>query len=78
MPSFPVSYVDAPYDSALWEGLDASCLEEDGCEYLTIPHNSNLANGRMAPYMRLEPSVENRRAYAAKRTETSRSARRGK
>ena len=67
MPSFPVSYVDAPYDSALWEGLDASCLEEDGCEYLTIPHNSNLANGRMAPYMRLEPSVENRRAYAAKR-----------
>ena len=67
VPSFPVSYVDAPYDSALWEGLDASCLEEDGCEYLTIPHNSNLANGRMAPYMRLEPSVENRRAYAAKR-----------
>ena len=67
VPPFPVSYVDAPYDSALWEGLDASCLEEEGCEYLTIPHNSNLANGRMAPYMRLEPTVENRRAYAAKR-----------
>ncbi|MCP4040251.1 MAG: DUF3604 domain-containing protein, partial [bacterium] len=31
--------------------------------------NSNLANGRMAPYMRLEPTVENRRAYAEKRQE---------
>ena len=69
VPPFPVSYVDAPYDSALWEGLDAVCLEADGCEYLTIPHNSNLANGRMAPYMRLAPTLENRRAYAAKRLE---------
>ncbi len=67
VPPFPVSYVDAPYDSALWEGLDAACLEDDGCEYLTIPHNSNLANGRMAPYMRLAPTIENRRAYAEKR-----------
>ncbi len=67
VPPFPVSYVDAPYDSALWEGLDEVCTEEDGCEYLTIPHNSNLANGRMAPYMRLDPTVTNRRAYAAKR-----------
>ena len=67
VPAFPVSYVDAPYDSALWEGLDATCREGDGCEYLTIPHNSNLANGRMAPYMRLAPTIENRRAYAEKR-----------
>ena len=67
VPAFPVSYVDAPYDSALWEGLDATCLENEGCEYLTIPHNSNLANGRMAPYMRLAPTIENRRAYAEKR-----------
>ncbi len=67
VPPFPVSYVDAPYDSALWEQLDAACLEKDGCAYLTIPHNSNLANGRMAPYMRLEPSLENRRAYAETR-----------
>ena len=67
VPAFPVSYVDAPYDSALWEQLDAACLEADGCEYLTIPHNSNLANGRMAPYMRLDPTIENRRAYARTR-----------
>ena len=64
VPELPVSYIDAPYDSALWEGLDAACQEAAGCDYLTIPHNSNLANGRMAPYMRLDPSVENRRKYA--------------
>ena len=69
VPAFPVSYVDAPYDSLLWQKLDAACLEADGCDYLTIPHNSNLANGRMAPYMRLDPTIENRRAYARKRLE---------
>jgi hypothetical protein len=69
VPGLPVSYIDAPYDSALWEQLDATCLDENGCNYLTIPHNTNLANGRMAPYMRLDPTVENRLAYAAKRLE---------
>ncbi len=69
VPEFPVSYIEAPYDSALWEQLDDECLIEGGCSYLTIPHNSNLANGRMAPYMRLDPTIENKRAYAAKRLE---------
>ncbi len=69
VPALPVSYIDAPYDSLLWEKLDAACRAEDGCDYLTIPHNSNLANGRMAPYMRLEKTLENRRAYAEKRLE---------
>ena len=67
VPARPVSYVDAPYDSALWQGLDKVCTAEDGCDYLTIPHNSNLANGRMKPYLRLDPTLENRKAYAAKR-----------
>ena len=69
VPDLPVSYVDAPYDSALWAGLDATCTAEAGCSYITIPHNTNLANGRMAPYMRLDPTLSNRRAYAAKRLE---------
>ena len=67
VPELPVSYIDAPIDSALWAGLDKVCKAEDGCDYLTIPHNSNLANGRMAPYRKLEPTMENRRSYAAKR-----------
>lgn len=65
VPDLPVSYIDAPYDSALWNKLDAACSGD--CDYLTIPHNSNLANGRMAPYMRLEPSKANRVAYAQQR-----------
>lgn len=67
VPALPVSYVDAPIDSKLWAGLDAVCRAEDGCDYLTIPHNTNLANGRMAPYKQLEPTAENKRAYAQKR-----------
>ena len=69
VPELPVSYVDAPVDSELWRGLDEACRAADGCSYLTIPHNTNLANGRMAPYMGIDGSVESRRAYAAVRLE---------
>jgi hypothetical protein len=67
VPELPVSYIDAPFDSELWKQLDAVCKREEGCDYLTIPHNSNLANGRMQPYRRIEATMENRRAYAEKR-----------
>ena len=67
VPSKPVSYIDAPIDSKLWSALDAVCDAENGCDYLTIPHNSNLANGRMAPYMQLEDTTEAKRAYATAR-----------
>ena len=72
VPDLPVSYVDAPTDSLLWQGLDAVCGEgtaRPGCDYLTIPHNSNLANGRMAPYRGLAGTLEARRGYAEKRLE---------
>ncbi len=64
-PERPVSYIDAPADSLLWDQLDAAC--SDGCDYLTIPHNSNLANGRMAPYTAIDPSLASRRDYAEQR-----------
>ena len=63
----PVSYIDAPIDSKLWTELDAVCDAEQGCDYLTIPHNSNLANGRMAPYMQLEDTDAAKVAYAQSR-----------
>ncbi len=69
VPELPVSYIEAPIDSELWKQLDAVCKKEDGCDYLTIPHNSNLANGRMQPYRRIEHTMENKRAYAQKRLE---------
>ena len=67
VPDLPVSYIDAPYDSKLWEGLDAVCKEAEGCEYLTIPHNTNLATGRMAPYKYLDDTLEAKRKYAETR-----------
>jgi hypothetical protein len=67
VPPLPVSYIDAPIDSKLWTGLDAVCKVEDDCDYLTIPHNSNLANGRMAPYMQLEQTDDAKRNYAETR-----------
>lgn len=67
VPDGPVSYVDAPIDSLLWKGLDAVCDRAEGCDYLTIPHNSNLANGRMGPYRGIEQTADARRAYAEKR-----------
>lgn len=67
VPGLPVSYIDAPVDSKLWSALDDVCDIEEGCDYLTIPHNSNLANGRMAPYMQLEDTHEAKIAYANSR-----------
>ena len=46
-PELPVSYIEAPRDQLLWEQLAATCPEAEGCSWITIPHNSNLANGRM-------------------------------
>jgi hypothetical protein len=67
VPALPVSYIDAPIDSKLWSQLDEVCDGDEGCDYLTIPHNSNLSNGRMAPYMQLEDTLEAKKAYAKHR-----------
>ena len=47
VPEVPVSYIEAPRDQLLWDELEKTCLESDGCSWITIPHNSNLSNGRM-------------------------------
>lgn len=47
VPEVPVSYIEAPRDQLLWEELEKACPESEGCSWVTIPHNSNLANGRM-------------------------------
>jgi len=67
VPELPVSYIDAPVDSQLWSSLDDVCDREDGCDYLTIPHNSNLSNGRMAPYRRIADTVEAKLDYSTQR-----------
>ncbi len=48
----PVSVYDTGRDSfpSLWRQLRRNCTDLDnGCDVLSIPHNSNLAGGRMFP-----------------------------
>ena len=45
VPHQPVSFYEAPDREELWRQLDLECL--DDCNYIVIPHNSNLSNGFM-------------------------------
>lgn len=46
----PISYVQASTAERLLHELSEQCLErDDGCDVLSIPHNSNLSEGRMFP-----------------------------
>jgi Protein of unknown function (DUF3604) len=46
VPLYPTSYVDQPRPEGLWRKLHEDCLERgNGCDVLTIPHNSNLSGG---------------------------------
>jgi len=48
VPFQPISAIDAPQDRQLWEGLERSCIDAvPGCDYLAIPHNANLSNGKL-------------------------------
>ncbi len=48
VPDLPVTYYEAPTAAELWDGLNGGCWEGvDGCDVLTIAHNSNLSNGTM-------------------------------
>ena len=45
VPERSISSMDVPNAIELWEGLEANCDKGDGCDFLTIPHNSNKAWG---------------------------------
>lgn len=48
VPGYPVSYVEEPTAEGLWASLRRDCLDAgQGCDVLTIPHNSNLSGGLM-------------------------------
>jgi len=47
VPEIPDSYIETPEPELLWQALDAHCKRADGCNVLTIPHNSNLSGGLM-------------------------------
>jgi len=46
--SRPVSYMDVQREWDLWKILKQACIDSGtGCDVLSIPHNSNISNGRM-------------------------------
>lgn len=47
VPALPPAYQEYPAPEYLWQALDAQCRSVDGCNVLTIPHNSNLSGGLM-------------------------------
>jgi hypothetical protein len=47
VPSLPESYLDYPTPLELWRALERDCKKEDGCDVITIPHNSNASDGKM-------------------------------
>lgn len=47
VPELPPAYQEYPEPENLWAVLDELCQLEDDCDFLTIPHNSNLSAGLM-------------------------------
>lgn len=45
VPNAPISFYEAPERKELWKQLDEDC--DENCNYVVIPHNSNLSNGYM-------------------------------
>lgn len=47
VPVLPPAYQENPAPEYLWQALARDCVAADGCQFLTIPHNSNLSQGLM-------------------------------
>lgn len=47
VPATPFDFIRYPSALELWEALARECRPEDGCDALTIPHNSNASAGQM-------------------------------
>ena len=57
VPPLPTSWIETPSAAVLWDHLERDCLEGgQGCDVLTIPHNSNISGGLMFESVKLEQS----------------------
>jgi hypothetical protein len=41
-----LDYLRYPTPQQLWQQLDQDCREQDGCEAIVIPHNTNMGDGK--------------------------------
>ncbi len=70
VPAAPIPWVDEPDVYGLWRGLRSQCLEAgNGCDVLTLPHNSNLSNGQMFAVTGRDLPLEEQRSRAVLRAE---------
>ena len=70
VPAAPVAWVDHPDVYDFWGLLKGQCLEAgEGCDVLTLPHNSNLSNGRMFVVAGKDLPLEEQRERARLRAE---------
>ncbi len=68
VPELPITALDEPEAANLWRRLEQRCLDAGtGCDALAIPHNSNLANGRMFTVPYREAPLEQQVADATRR-----------
>ena len=66
VPKLPTSWIETPSNYALWDHLKRDCLEAgEGCDVLTIPHNSNISGGLMFRSVKIESSSESPEVDAA-------------
>jgi hypothetical protein len=69
IPERPIAWVDEPNVWKLWEALRVQCLDAGtGCDVVTIPHNSNMSNGRMFELDYGVESLEDQASMAALRS----------
>jgi hypothetical protein len=48
VPELPISFVDQSVPQLLWTELDAACAERgESCDFVSIPHNSNISAEKM-------------------------------
>ena len=60
VPELPPAFQEYPEPQNLWSVLDELCQLDQGCDVLTIPHNSNLSAGLM-----FDPRDKDGNAYGA-------------
>ena len=61
VPDRAISSFDVPNAIELWKGLEANCDKANGCDFLTIPHNSNKAWGLTYCLLYTSPSPRDKR-----------------
>jgi hypothetical protein len=47
VPEVPFDYIRYPSAIELWQALSRECKSSEGCDAITIPHNSNASAGQM-------------------------------